>query len=71
MLRDGTGVTSTRSSNGLLPKGLSTGFINPLNVGENQSGVAVEDFAMATVMGSAEDIEPTYEEACKHLDWPK
>src|SRR5271168_4080811 len=71
MLRDGTGITSARPSDSLLPKGLLTGSVNPLNQGENVSGVAVEDFAMATVMGGAEGIEPTYEEARKHPDWPK
>ena len=64
MLRDGTGTTSARLSDSLLPKGL-------LNPGENISGIAVEDFAMATVMGGAEGIEPTYEEAHKHPDWHK
>src|SRR5271156_13649 len=71
MLRDGTGIMSARPSDSLLHKGLLTGSVNPLNQGENVSGVAVEDFAMATVMGGAEGIEPTYEEARKRPDWPK
>ena len=58
MLRDGTATTSARPSDSLLSKGL-------LNPGGNISGIAVEYFAMATVMGGAEGIEPTYEEACK------
>ncbi len=33
--------------------------------------VAVEDFAMATVMDAAEGLNPSYEEARMREDWPK
>ncbi len=33
--------------------------------------VAVEDFAMATVMDAAEGLNPSYEEAKMREDWPK
>lgn len=33
--------------------------------------VAVEDYAMATVIESAEGLMPTYDEARKRPDWPK
>ena len=64
LLRQGTGTTSARPSDSLLPKGISSGS-------NEVGGVAVEDLAMATVMGSAEGIEPTYEEARRRPDWPK
>ena len=33
--------------------------------------MTVEEYVMATVMGSTEDIMPMYKEAQKHSDWPK
>jgi len=33
--------------------------------------VAVEDYVMAMVVESVEGLMPTYEEACRHPDWPK
>ena len=30
-----------------------------------------ENFAMATAIATSEGLQPTYEEACKHPDWPK
>ncbi|KAF8814732.1 hypothetical protein BYT27DRAFT_7062695, partial [Phlegmacium glaucopus] len=65
MLKEGAGVTGEKST-GLLPKGMQTGSMAS-DVGE----IEIEDYAMATVMGNAEGIEPTYEEARKHSDWPK
>ena len=61
MLRQGLGVTSQGTS--LLPKGIPE---TP-----DAAGLTVEDFAMATVMASAEGIEPTYQEAQRRSDWPR
>jgi len=33
--------------------------------------VQEEDWAMATVMNVAEDLEPSYEEAKRRSDWPR
>ena len=64
MLKQGMGVTGTRQGGGnLLPKGI------PEN--SDAAELTVEDFAMATVMASAEGIEPTYEEARRRSDWPR
>ena len=63
LLKQGTGVTGTRQGGSLLPRG-----IPEIPEGSN---LTTEDFAMATVMASAEGIEPTYEEARKRSDWPK
>src|ERR1700678_1059623 len=63
LLKQGTGVTGTHQGGSLLPRG-----IPKIPEGSN---LTTEDFAMATVMASAEGIEPTYEEAQKRSDWPK
>jgi hypothetical protein len=63
LLKQGTGVTGTRQGGSLLPRG-----IPKISEGSN---FTTKDFAMATVMASAEGIEPTYEEARKRSDWPK
>ena len=65
MLRDGVGVTGEKSK-GLLPKGMQTRSTSS-NIGD----VAIKDYAMATVIESAEGLIPTYEEACRCPDWPK
>ncbi|KAF8805142.1 hypothetical protein BYT27DRAFT_7105019, partial [Phlegmacium glaucopus] len=71
-LREGTGVTGERSRPGLLPKGVQRGSELITNLEEGKVGdAAIEDYAMATVIGSAEGIEPTYDEARKRPDWPK
>ena len=64
MLREGTGVTGEKSS--LLPKGMQSGSMSTV-----VANVAVEDYAMATVVESVEGLMPTYEEACRRPDWPK
>src|SRR6202522_895751 len=61
MLRQGIGITGGGGS--LLPKGISES--------PDAAELTVEDFAMATVMASAEGIEPTYEEAKRRSDWPR
>ena len=65
MLREGTGVTGERRGDPL-PRGMQTGS-TPGDVGD----LAVEEYAMATVIESAEGLTPTYEEARKRSDWPK
>ena len=59
------GITGTPQGGGgnLLPKGIPES--------SDAAGLTVEDFAMATVMASAEGIEPTYEEARRQSDWPR
>jgi len=64
MLREGTGVTGEKLS--LLPKGMQSGSMSTV-----VADVAVEDYAMATVVESAEGLMPTYEEARRRPDWPK
>ena len=63
MLRDGTGVTGERN---VLPKGVQarsmSGVVN---------SVEEEDYAMPTVIESAEGLMPTYHEARTQTDWPK
>jgi hypothetical protein len=63
-LRDGTGVISEKPNANTLPKGIQIGS-KP--IGE----IPEEDLAMAAVMGGAEGIMPTVEEARKRPDWPK
>ena len=67
MLKEGSGVTGERSRLGvqrILPAGMR-GI--PGNV---ESSVA-EEYAMATVIESAECLMPSYEEVHKRSDWPK
>ena len=64
MLRQGMGITGTHQGGGdPLPKRIPES--------SDAADLTTEDFAMATVMATAEGIEPTYEEARKRSDWPK
>ena len=70
MLRDSSGVTGERSRLGvqrILPAGMRGVNVVPENV---ESSVA-EEYAMATVIESAEGLMPSYEEVHKCSDWPK
>ncbi|KAF8811869.1 hypothetical protein BYT27DRAFT_7088542, partial [Phlegmacium glaucopus] len=68
-LRGGDGITGER---GVLPKGLQKGSIVEVNLEEGRVGdVAIEEYAMASAIGGAEGIEPTYDEARRRPDWPK
>ncbi len=56
-----------------MPHGLQ---MMPEKIGEGAGGagaweVQEEDWAMATVMNAAEDLESTYEAAKRRSDWPK
>jgi len=56
-----------------MPRGLQT---VPERAGEGAETAGVweaqeEDWAMATVMNVAEDLEPSYEEAQRRSDWPR
>ncbi|THH01090.1 hypothetical protein EW026_g1530 [Hermanssonia centrifuga] len=69
-LREGEGSIDGRGSVGNLPKGMpSVADEGAAQVEEVE--VAVEERAMAAVMGDAEGLEPTLEEARKRPDWPK
>ncbi len=80
-IRSGEGSATGRT--GELPKGLQPGTKHPATVEEvpdeedtaamafARAEVAEEDFGMAAVMGEAECIEPTFEEAKRRPDWPK
>lgn len=74
MLREGSATTGARG--GVLPRGMQVG--TPADGGDVvEHATAVEfwgeevDYAMATVIESAEGLTPTYEEAQKRSDWPK
>ncbi|KAF8799613.1 hypothetical protein BYT27DRAFT_7066735, partial [Phlegmacium glaucopus] len=68
-LRGGDGITGER---GVLPKGLQGGSILEVNLVEGRVGdVVIEEYAMASALGGAEGIEPTYDEARRRPDWPK
>jgi hypothetical protein len=67
MLKDGTAVTGSR---GILPKGMRPGS-SIEEVADYTSESAVEEFAMASVIESADGTMPTYEEARRRPDWPK
>lgn len=77
-LRSGEGHISARPSDPVLPRGLHPG--NPefkpveeelASAIDEWEGVEVEEIAMAAVMGDAEGLEPTFEEARRRPDWPK
>jgi transposase InsO family protein len=80
MLRDGSAVTGERMR--LLPKGMQGGSTIVEDVVIDDEGVDDEsavaeyesiatEYAMASVIGSAEGLMPTYQEARKRPDWPK
>ena len=63
-LKEGEGVRKTgERMTSILPRGIQEGtsIIEP----------EPEDFAMATAVATSEGLEPAYEEAHKHPDWPK
>ena len=63
-LKEGEGVGKTgERMMSILPRGIQEGtsILEP----------EPEDFVMATAIATSEGLEPTYEEACKHPDWPK
>ena len=75
-LRSGEGTASGRSGAGAIPRGLQLvhdvveeAAMSALS--DDWEMVAVEDFAMATVMDAAEGLNPSYEEARMREDWPK
>ncbi|THH02199.1 hypothetical protein EW026_g594 [Hermanssonia centrifuga] len=69
-LREGEGSVDSRGSVGNLPKGMPSVADKGAALVEEVE-VAVEERAMAAVMGNVEGLEPTLEEAQKQLDWPK
>ncbi len=69
-LREGEGSVDSRGSVGNLPKGMPSVADKGAPLVEEVE-VAVEERAMAAVMGNVEGLEPTLEEAQKQLDWPK
>jgi reverse transcriptase-like protein len=78
MLKDGSAVTGTRVG-GVLPRGMRPGTSIPVEEDDDKGedhATAVNcesevEYAMATVVESAEGLQPTYEEARKRPDWPK
>ena len=69
-IQEGEGSASGRKGSSVIPKGIQLPPVVPEEVTENAE-VAEEDWAMATVMEAAECLNPTYEEAKRHSDWPK
>ncbi|KAG9225295.1 hypothetical protein CCMSSC00406_0009851 [Pleurotus cornucopiae] len=70
-LREGEGVASERPSAPLLPKGLQPAASDTASLAEDLGLVSTEDYAMASVMGGSEGLEPSYEEVRQRPDWPK
>ena len=77
LLKEGSesGVTGSRGG-GVLPRGMRPGTSSVGGDGDgtdHATAVNCEevDYAMAAVVESAEDLQPTYEEARKRPDWPK
>ena len=75
LLKEGSGVTGSRGG-GVLPRGMkpSTSSVGGDGDGtDHTTAVDCEevDYAMVAVVESAEDLQPTYEEAHKRPNWPK
>jgi len=76
-IREGVGRASNLPNSRAVPLGIQV--IDEATVNENESGRVADDceipegidFAMATVMDAAEGLNPTYDEAKRHPDWPK
>ena len=69
-IRDGEGTATNRPSSRALPLGMQT-VSEQAKATDCCMTATVEDYAMATAMNAAENLEPTYEEAKKRSDWPK
>jgi transposase InsO family protein len=76
LLKEGTGVTGNRGG-GVLPRGMRPGTSVVGSDGDDVDHATAVDcevnveYAMVTVVESAEGLQPTYEEARKRPDWPK
>ena len=68
LLREGMGVVGGKTS-GVLPRGMQLG--TSVVTGDGPELTTEVDYAMVMVIESAEGLTPTYEEACKHPNWPK
>ena len=67
MLKHSSGITGERSRLGV-QRILLAGM---RGMSENVESSVAEEYAMATVIESAEGLMPSYEEVCKRSDWPK
>ena len=82
-LREGEGKIDARPSLSLLPVGLQKGLQEAVEGGTEVGDLAeegdddremkdiMEEFAMATAIGGAEGLEPSFDEAQKCSDWPQ
>jgi len=74
-LREGEGVTDARPSASLLPEGLKKG-IEVGDLAEEGSDdwemvEVVEEHVMITAIEGTEGLNPNFDEAWKHPDWPQ
>lgn len=79
-LREGEGVQSHFPRDAVIPRGVQkapgipeAGVLPDEGhaTSDDWQVVAVEDYAMASVIADAEGLEPTFEEAKKRPDWPQ